>query len=44
MVWQLLYGLIVSGGAFAVVVAAGLYIEQRWIGLPGQKPRRTPGR
>ena len=34
---ELLYGLLVSGGAFAAVVAAGLYVERRWIGLPHRR-------
>ena len=34
---ELLYGLLVSGGAFAAVVVAGLFVERRWVGLP---PRR----
>ncbi len=34
---ELFYGLLISGGAFAAIVAAGLYIEKRWIGLPHQR-------
>ena len=34
---ELLYGLLVSGGAFAAVVVAGLYVENRWIGLPHRR-------
>jgi hypothetical protein len=34
---ELLYGLLVSGGTFAVIVAAGLYVERRWIGLPRRR-------
>ena len=34
---ELLYGLLISGGTFAAVVAAGLHIESRWIGLPHRR-------
>lgn len=34
---ELLYGLLVSGGAFVVVVVAGLYAESRWLGLPHRR-------
>ncbi len=34
---ELLYGLLVSGGAFAIVVVARLYAESRWIGLPQRR-------
>ncbi len=34
---ELLYGPLVPGASFAVVVAAGLYIESRRIGLPHRR-------
>ena len=34
---ELLYGLLVSVGAFAVVVVAGLHVESRWFGLPHRR-------
>lgn len=37
MIYQLLSGLFWTGGTFAAVIWAGLYIEARWIGLPGRK-------
>lgn len=34
---ELLYGLLISGGTGVLVIAAGLYIETRWIGLPRRR-------
>ena len=34
---ELLYGPLVPGASFAVVVAAGLYIESHRIGLPHRR-------
>jgi hypothetical protein len=34
---ELFYGLLLTGGPFVIVVAAGLYIESRWIGLPHRR-------
>jgi hypothetical protein len=34
---ELLYGLLVTGGAFAVVVAAGLWFDNRRSGLPHRR-------
>jgi hypothetical protein len=50
---ELFYGLLVTGGAFVVALALGLYIEGRWFPIPRQQrpsgsaatreSRRKPG-
>ncbi len=37
---ELLYGLLISGGTGVLVIAARLYIETHWIGLPRRRWRQ----